>query len=617
AVWNDPAYPNSLTMAPPNHGKSTCFNLGQMVWDVANDPDGRCLVLTGTDDLAKQSIAQVRHALRSKYFRAIHPHIRVLGRAEDTEDSKRRFTVTRKNWSSREPTFEAAGIQSAINGRGYERIYIDDPCDPRFVNQPSYRKAVNDSFEQVIEERLRDRERAQIRITCTPWHPNDLAGKIRSEVAQGKRRDWRIASDEFAVKDDADGRPISLWPERFDSDYYAQQREIKTTATWRRLYQLRASSDDEKIVSRLHFYPEQIGSGPVWDKAGPDLRKKYSEGLAAVHNGEQWLSIDPSGSTGRGSSKIGVTHWSLTARGKGYLVNAWEFPGNPVAVQQWIVAAVCGGKWPDETDDATKQWTLPRKIDHVLFEWAGGPVGTVVLWEDYIRRTIRQIDPKAEVKLRRATIRGRGGGQNRDKLLRLADAAAYLEGSFVKLPGQLTMSADGKCFDIICSDREPIVNLVHEILNPDSRGHNDLMDSVTQWVRELSPRFVHDEETAKAEKDRRKKSWSVRTNDSPSCLSGSGRGRIRTAHTERKTNGCGRNLLPDRLGYRHWHAGFRLRHAVARPDSIGAAPALRRDGPRGGRSVFGVEQDATGFERRRSSRPPADDWRRSAQHARL
>lgn len=481
-VWADESHRNSIIEAPPDMGKTTCFR-GQKVWDVAQDQTLRCLVLLDNDDKAKKEIDVLKRAFRCGRFRALYPDIRVLSREDGSEDSRKRFTVTRPNWGSREPTFEAAGITSQINGNGYDVLYIDDPCTPEVVNRPSVRKDITFKFDNEVEMRLREPKRARIRMICTPWHPQDLAGHLTTQITEGKRSGWKVAIDEFAVPDDEDGQPISPWPERYDSRYFAQQRARKTTGDYARLYRLRCLPEEERIVSRLHYYPADR-DGPDWRYLSAAQRQKYSERLDSIAKAEQWLSVDPSATSGKASSEVAIVQFALTARGLAHVVDCWFFPGNPVHVQEWLLAAISG-----EVPEG-KRWRIPHRVDKVLFEAQGGMTGQVTLWENFLLRELRRHGKNFTGKLLRKGTRDlKGQGQNVGKRIRLKNAAAYLENGFVSFPGRVQYVHGAHKVRWAPSARDNIQKLVGQIVNFPT-GPNDGVDAVTQWISFNEPRLM-------------------------------------------------------------------------------------------------------------------------------
>ena len=461
-TWNDDRYPHSLTMAPPGHSKTTCLR-GQVIWDIANDPTLRVLILYDTDSKALKETPLLKSIMRGKLFRALYPHVRVLGRDDDAEDSRRRFTVARKNTGSREPTVEGAAIMSQINGNGYDHIYVDDPCPALVAQQPATRDNINFKWNNEVEERLRNPARARIRMVCTPWHEEDLAGHIQRQVGEGAREGWRIAIDEFRVNMDVDGVPISLWPERFTPRYYQMKRRRLSPNEYTRLYELRCQSDDEKLVSALGYYVSE-GMDTDWCKLHPEQIEAHQARLQEIKNGEHWLSIDPSATSGRHSSETAATEIVITAGGQAYVEDAWFFPGNPVKMQEWIVQKITSGT-----------------IAYVLVEAQGGMKGQVVLWREYIERRLKELNFRWKGNFLLVNTQGKGGGQQIGKRQRLKNCSGLLQNGLIKFPGRLNFNPNLQVMEYRCSDRDKIQKLTKQIVNF-PMGTSDGVDTITQWL---------------------------------------------------------------------------------------------------------------------------------------
>ena len=459
-VWADDDQ-NSLIEAPPGHGKTTSLR-GQILHDICENPDRRILICYDTDDKAQKEVNLLKAYLNSGRLQALYPNIWVLDRNDGAQNSSKRFTVNRPNIGSREPSIECAGICSKVNGNGYDEIIIDDPCPETVAYQPSSRIAINTKFNTVIEERLRDPNNSSIRMICTPWHADDLAGMIQKDVREGRRFGWKIEVDRFSIKDDENGKPISIWPQRYSSGHYEMKRLKLNRNDYARLYSLRCIADDERIVQSFHYYPSD-DDDPLWDRLAAETKQGYLDRLKAISKGEMWFSIDPSATDGKHSSNTAVTKFSIIASGEAFVVNAWEFPGNPTKMQEWLVDQISQGR-----------------VHRIIVEAQGGMKGQVVLWEEYIWKQlrIRKIDWKGSIE--QITCQGKGGGQNIGKARRLQNTAAYIERGFLRFPGRMVINDLGK-IDFVCSNRDEIIRLKNQIYDFPT-GSCDGVDTVTQFL---------------------------------------------------------------------------------------------------------------------------------------
>jgi len=493
-VWADEARPNSLIMAPPSHGKTTCIR-GRAIWDVAQNPSIRMLVCYDTDDKARKEIRVLKRYFRSKRFQALYPELWVLERSDDAEDSSKRFTINRPNIGSREPTIEGAAIMSQINGDGYDEIIVDDPCPPKVIQEVATREMINFKFTNEVEERLRDPSNSCIRMICTPWHKDDLSGHIIGQVRDGSRQDWRIEDEKFAIKDDSQGKPISIWRDRYPSSYYAAKRRKLHPNDYARLYKMRCIAEEARLVKALRFYPSDMDD-PNWARLSRDQRDNFTKRLQEIARGEKWLSIDPSATSGKTSTETACSEFSITARGRFYHLDVNFFPGNPVEMQQWILKRIVGDRLfferfildddEDEVRDHKQKLAKEIKpaeggIHAVLMEAQGGMKGQVVLWQNYIERQLRAMGISWNGGFHLVRTQGKQGGQNIGKRQRLKNVAAYLQAGYLRFSGRIEIIPGWERPRFVCSKRPEIEKIVRQILNFPT-GATDGVDTVTQFL---------------------------------------------------------------------------------------------------------------------------------------
>jgi hypothetical protein len=498
SIWANPAKRNTLSMAPPSTGKSTCLRF-QILHLMAKTPQRRFLLLYDTEEKAEKEITTLKAYINSGRFHALYPDVRVARNIEGydqqtarLESSRRRFTLERENWGSREPSVEGAAVDSAINGNGYDIAIVDDPCPAEVAEQARRRQRINEKWDNVVEQRLRNPATATIIMVCTPWHPNDLAGKIQREVRENLRQDWAIQLT--PIEDDDDGNPISLWPDRFDTAYYAEKRSRMTASSWARLFQLKCIAEEDRIVKKLHFYPAEKNS--IWERSPALMQGVWDRRLKAIYGGQQWLSIDPSATSGKASTDTAITQLSMTATGSPFIVDVWFFPGNPVEMQEWLVSAITKIVPADKTADIWNR--LPKtRLDGILFEAQGPITGQITLWIDFIRRRLKELDFKGHIDLRRTLAKGVAGSRTAvNKERRLRNTAAFLENGLIQFPGRVVMQ-DGQAV-VAMSARENIIKLCNQILDFPS-GLADGVDTITQFIIENESRIARENTDAPKE----------------------------------------------------------------------------------------------------------------------
>jgi len=460
-VWNDRDFPNSLIMAPPGHGKSTNLR-GYVCWRIGKDPNRRILFITDSTDKAEKEVRAMKRIIRSSRFHALYPAVRLLGRMDDEEDSKTRFTVDRPNRQSREPTLEGYGIGSRINGNGYDMVVGDDFSPEDVRNQGYLRTQITEKWTAVVEDRLRDPSRSEIKVICTPWHPEDTANKIAEQVRRGHLRRWRVEIDRFRIKDDKDGLAIPIW-DRFPSDHFEDKKIRQGEVRYSCNYRLEARRAQSKTVRWLKYYHSLPNHRNTLEK------DQYL--FSALERGEKWLSIDPSASAGKDSSDHGVGRFVITEGDYCFLTRCWFLHMGPGAMEDWIVNEL--------------QTEVSRPYKGVQIEAQGGIKGMVSGWIDNIRRKLRENGyPLADdiQFLTTGTRMNTGVRQNISKMQRLAEATGILESGLIRIAG-IRVTEPGKmaaCYEPI--EGSELAKLSEHVLTFDGTNRSDGVDMLTQFA---------------------------------------------------------------------------------------------------------------------------------------
>ena len=469
-IWRDPGFANSLIEAPVGHSKSTCLR-ALRCFEVGENPSLRCLYITDETSKARKTIQVMKRTMKSPRFRAIYPDVRVLGKTEDTEDSGLRFTVTRANWQSREPTFEGASILSKIQGNRYDRIDGDDFCPPSVANHDAERRDINKRWVEVVESRCGDPKSLRIRIICTPWHPEDVAGLIAKDVRDGRLTDWRVGIEEFRINDDEQGLAVPLWPSRFDTKFL-ENRKVRDGHSYDFKYRLISASKGQKAIGRVHFYDA--------DPKGAFQTPHNLALLDAIAQGERWMSIDPAGTANATSSDTGIVDFVITPRGYVFVPSCLSLHGTTVEVVEAIVERIASAP--------------PPGYHGMHFEAAGGvKVGLSMTVEGILRRLTDRGYPADRLKIV-STGANPMGGRNVGKLTRVKQASGFLEHGLVRFAGIRRFHRDigGKMTAILCAEpNSPIAKLTDNLKDFDGVHNSDAIDALTQWI--IVNRFrIHD-----------------------------------------------------------------------------------------------------------------------------
>lgn len=196
---------------PFRHGKSDIVSRALPAFFLGHcndrEPD---VILSGYGaELVEGYSRDCKRIIRSDAYRAAFPQVQLA-----------KFANNVGNWSIEGSTGKVtvSGLGGAVTGRGGDLIVIDDYCKNRAeALSEIYRRRTWESFRADIMSR---RAPTTIVVVCaTPWHTDDLHGRIQREM--------RINPDfpcfermRFPARDAAGNL---LFPERFSADWYREQ----------------------------------------------------------------------------------------------------------------------------------------------------------------------------------------------------------------------------------------------------------------------------------------------------------------------------------------------------------------------------------------------------------
>ena len=200
-----------LLLDPRGHFKTT-LDIADIIQWILCFPNIRILVMTGTLDLAKRMVQEVKsHFQYNETFRSLFPEF-VPTKGVDDWGSSDSFTVpTRTLFKLREPTLSVATIESVKAGSHYDVIKMDDVVTEVNVGTRDQLAKVIQCFQYttpILEPNgYRD-------VIGTRYTFDDLYGHI----LDGDTTGWKIhVRPAWTVKEQPDGSKeyTLLFPERF------------------------------------------------------------------------------------------------------------------------------------------------------------------------------------------------------------------------------------------------------------------------------------------------------------------------------------------------------------------------------------------------------------------
>lgn len=226
---------------PPRHGKSELASRRFPAWFLGRNPGKSVIAASYNSDLATDFGRQVRNIVAS-------PEYGKLFRAALAEDSR-----AANRWNTEDGgAYVAAGVGTAITGRGADILLIDDPLkDREEADSELQRQKIWDWYTSTAYTRLAPGGR--VVVIQTRWHEDDLTGRLIEEQARGGDK-WDILELPAIGRDGQ-----ALWPAFYPLPTLERIRSVLPTRDWAALYQQRPAPDEGAYYKRdwFRYYDEK------------------------------------------------------------------------------------------------------------------------------------------------------------------------------------------------------------------------------------------------------------------------------------------------------------------------------------------------------------------------
>jgi predicted phage terminase large subunit-like protein len=268
-----------MIFMPPRHGKSELASKRFPAWCLGRSAQRQIIAASYNSDLANDFGRNVRNIVDEPEFRDVFPNVSL---ASDSHAANRMNT-------NHGGAYVAAGVGTAVTGRGAHIALIDDPFkDREEADSERRRDLVWDWYRSTLFTRLMPG--GSIVLIQTRWHEDDLAGRLLASES-----DWEVLE---LPAIDSDGK--ALWPEWYDERALERIKATIGPREWSALYQQRPQPDEGTFFQRGWF--------KRWE-AKPALRY-YGSSDYAVTDGDGDYTVH--------------RVWGIDAEGALYRVGGWR-----------------------------------------------------------------------------------------------------------------------------------------------------------------------------------------------------------------------------------------------------------------------------------------------------
>lgn len=222
-----------MIFMPPRHGKSELASKRFPAWCLGRNPTRQVIAASYNSDLASDFGRNVRNIVASPEFGQIFNGVSL---AADSQAANRMNT-------NHGGAYVAAGVGTAITGRGADIALIDDPFkDREEADSERRRELVWDWYRSTLYTRLMPG--AGIVLIQTRWHEDDLAGRLIAHEGD----QWSVL-DLPAIQSDG----TALWPEWYDVTALERIKASIGPREWSALYQQQPQPDEGTFFQRGWF----------------------------------------------------------------------------------------------------------------------------------------------------------------------------------------------------------------------------------------------------------------------------------------------------------------------------------------------------------------------------
>lgn len=282
-----------MIFMPPRHGKSELASKRFPAWCLGRDPKRQIIAASYNSDLASDFGRQVRNIVAEPEFGQVFEGVSL---APDSQAANRMNT-------NKGGTYVAAGVGTAVTGRGAHIALIDDPFkDREEADSERRRDVVWDWYRSTLFTRLMPG--GAIVIIQTRWHEDDLAGRLlEQEGYKEQGGQWEVL--ELPALDNG----CALWPEWYDVPVLERIKATIGPREWSALYQQQPQPDEGTFFKREWFNE--------W-KDLPACRYYGSSDYAVTDGGGDYTVH---------------TVWGINSAGDVYRVAQWK---GQTASDEWI-----------------------------------------------------------------------------------------------------------------------------------------------------------------------------------------------------------------------------------------------------------------------------------------
>jgi hypothetical protein len=311
---------------PPDHAKSTVWNVQYALYNIIKNPDIRIAIISKSQSMAKKFLSQIKFYLSNpSLFPELHAAFAPEGgwKSEDKSDGlawrENMIYIRGREQAEKDPTVEALGVGGSIYGARFDLIILDDIED--YATAGQYEQHAG-WIGQDVYSRL-DKDHGQLLILGTRVGAMDIYRWLRDEAATEDGEPFYTYFAQPAVLENETGHSSQwevLWPERMPPRAIAKAKAAMTDPRrFTFVYQQRDVNEHAVFPAEAVEAAVNVKRFSCPMQAGvPGHRTRGMEGLYVI------ASWDPASSAGRNAMVVYAVDRQTKKR---WVLDVWNRKG--------------------------------------------------------------------------------------------------------------------------------------------------------------------------------------------------------------------------------------------------------------------------------------------------
>ena len=217
---------------PPRHTKSEFGSYLLPAWMVGKNPKLKIIQSTNTTELS------VRFGRKAKAL-IDSPEYQKVFKTKLREDSQ----AAGKWETAQGGEYYAAGVGSAITGRGADLLIIDDPHSEQDAMNAQALERTYEWYTSGPRQRLQPG--GSIIVIMTRWNEKDLTGRLLNAQKEVKADQWEIVEFPAIMPS---GQPV--WPEYWKLEDLESVKASIPLSKWNAQYMQNPTSEEGALIKR-------------------------------------------------------------------------------------------------------------------------------------------------------------------------------------------------------------------------------------------------------------------------------------------------------------------------------------------------------------------------------